>query len=494
MNQPNIVLICVDQWRGDALSAAGHPVVRTPYLDDLAGQGTRFARGYYATPTCVPARVALMTGQSQERHGRVGYRDGVPFDRTHPVSLPRELGRAGYQTQAIGKMHVYPERSRIGFDDVRLHDGYLHVARRRADRDLRQIDDYLPWLRNQPGASPDEDYTDNGLNCNSVVARPWDKAESLHPTSWVATEAISWLYRRDPTCPFFLYLSFHRPHSPLDPPQWAFDQYVGGARVDPPIGDWVADWDDIRRDGDHDAVVGRQSADVHHRAKAGYYGNMSHIDQQVNRFLEAVREMGLREDTAVVFVADHGDMMGDHDMYRKGQPYEGSTHVPFIVSAPDGHGPRDNVVHEVVELRDVMPTLLELAGAPIPDSVDGRSLMPFLRGEAPSEWRASLHGEHTMLGQSFQWLTDGRRKFVWLSGKGHEQFFDLVEDPVETRNLMHDPSRAHEVDRWRQLLVEALTGREEGYVEDGRLVPGRTPVTELAHARSGPRGATPATK
>ncbi|MCL2734695.1 MAG: arylsulfatase [Actinomycetia bacterium] len=483
MAQPNIVLVCVDQWRGDALSAAGHPVVRTPYLDQLAGEGTRFSRGYSATPTCVPARVALMTGQSQEAHGRVGYTDGIPFDRTHPVSLPRELGRAGYQTQAIGKMHVWPERSRIGFDEILLHDGYLHFARRRNVRDLREVDDYLPWLRRQPGATADEDYTDNGLNCNSVVARPWDKPESLHPTTWVATEAVNWLYRRDPTRPFFLYLSFHRPHSPLDPPQWAFDQYVGGPPADPPVGDWTGDWAAFRRDGAHDALVGRQSDDVHHRAKAGYYGHMSHIDQQVNRFLEALAEQGLRDDTVVVFVSDHGDMMGDHDMYRKGYGYEGSAHVPLIVSAPAGFGPRGTVVDDVVELRDLMPTLLDLAGAPVPGSVDGRSLVPFLRGQAPPDWRTSLHGEHTILGQSCQWVTDGRRKFVWLSGEGQEQYFDLVEDPQELRNLARDPERAEEVGHWRQLLVDALAGREEGYVEDGRLVAGRPTVSLLAHAR-----------
>ncbi|NJC24325.1 arylsulfatase A-like enzyme [Arthrobacter pigmenti] len=479
MDRPNIVLICVDQWRGDCLSAAGHPVVRTPYLDELADGGTRFSRAYSATPTCVPARVAMMTGQSQEAHGRVGYSDGVNFDEAHPVSLPRELRNAGYQTEAIGKMHVYPERSRIGFDDVRLHDGYLHAARRRNRRDFREIDDYLPWLQAQAGATAVEDYTDNGLNCNSVVARPWDKAEALHPTNWIATEAISWLYRRDPTAPFFLYLSFHRPHSPLDPPQWAFDQYVHGPLAEPVTGNWMDDYAEHRRDGAHNALVGRQDAQTHHRAKAGYYGHMSHIDQQVNRFLEALWEMGLRENTVVIFTSDHGDMMGDHDMYRKGFPYEGSASVPLLVSAPRGYGGRGTVVDDVVELRDIMPTVLELACADIPDTVDGRSLVPFLQGERV-QWREDLHGEHALLGQSLQWVTDGKRKFVWMSGEGREQFFDLEADPQETTNLVRDPARASEVEKWRGRLIDYLRDREEGYVQDGRLVAGRTPLNALS--------------
>jgi arylsulfatase len=399
------------------------------------------------------------------------------------VTLPRELRNAGYQTQAIGKMHVYPERARIGFDDVRLHDGYLHFARRRKDRDFRAIDDYLPWLQAQRGASPVEDYTDNGLNCNSVVARPWDKPEALHPTTWIATEALSWLYRRDPTTPFFLYLSFHRPHSPLDPPQWAFDQYLHGPQVEPPVGDWTGVFDSERRDGAHDAFVGRMDSETRRRALAGYYGHISHIDQQINRFLEALWEMQLRDDTVVIFTSDHGDMMGDHEMYRKGFPYEGSAHIPFIVSAPKDYGPREQVVDEVVELRDIMPTVLELAGVPVPDGVDGRSVAPFLRGERGLEWREALHGEHTLFGQSLQWITDGKSKYVWLSREGQEQYFDLVEDPHEVHNLIADPMRADEIERWRQVLIGYLRDREEGYVQNGRLVPGRPALNELSRVR-----------
>ncbi|TDE94323.1 arylsulfatase [Occultella glacieicola] len=476
----NIVLICVDQWRGDALSVAGHPVVRTPHLDALARSGTRFTSAYSATPTCTPARAALFTGQSQERHGRVGYRDGVPFHRAHPVTLAGELSRAGYQTQAIGKMHVYPERSRAGFDDVRLHDGYLHHARRRGANGPAPADDYLTWLHRQDGQAA-ADYTETGLNCNSVVARPWDKAEHLHPTNWVVSESLDWLDRRDPTVPFFLYMSFHRPHPPYDPPSWAFEQYLAAEPTEPVVGDWTGDLEAFRTDGVHDAFVGRMDPVTHHRARAGYYGHMAHIDVQINRFLEALGEHGLARDTTIVFVSDHGEMMGDHDLYRKGFPYQGSAGIPMLISSP--RHPGGVVRDEVVELRDIMPTLLDLAGAPVPDSVDGRSLVPLLEPDSAPPWREVLHGEHTLLKQSLQWLTDGRRKYVWLSGEGLEQFFDLVEDPQETRNLAADPTRAGEVAIWRARLVEALTDREEGYVLDGGLVPGRTPITEFAWVR-----------
>lgn len=482
-SRPNVVLICVDQWRGDCLSSQGHPVVKTPYLDMLARDGVSFDSAFSATPTCVPARVALMTGQSQERHGRFGYQDCVPFTEAHPVpTLPAEFGNAGYQTQCIGKMHVYPERSRLGFDDVKLHDGFLHAARKRAQRDLAAIDDYLPWLRAQPGMTPTADYADNGLNCNSYTARPWDKPEAVHPTNWVVTEATEWLYRRDTSVPFFLYLSFHRPHPPFDPPAWAFEQYLGAELPQPPMGDWIHDYVDQRTDGDADAIVGEADAQSHRRALAGYYGHMSHIDTQIERFLAALGEFELREETVVVFTSDHGDMMGDHGMYRKGQPYQGSVRIPLIVSDPRSTKNARRRLSPVVELRDVMPTLLDLAGIEIPDSVDGSSLMPLIAG-GTEPVRESLHGEHVLFGQSLQWMTDGRWKFVWMSGSGVEQLFDLQADPHEKRNLAAEPTYLPELRRWRTALIGFLADREEGFVHEGRLVPGRPVHPSAARIR-----------
>ncbi|WP_395146526.1 sulfatase-like hydrolase/transferase [Armatimonas sp.] len=169
----NVVLICVDQWRGDALGCEGHPIAMTPHLDQLAAEGVRFGRAYSATPSCIPARASLYTRLSQTSTGKVGYRDGVPFD--YPVTIASEFTKNGYQTQAIGKLHVFPERSQIGFQNVLLHDGYLHFGRKKP-RDIGMVDDYLPWLREKTG-DPKADYFDNGVNCNSQVARPWDKDE-----------------------------------------------------------------------------------------------------------------------------------------------------------------------------------------------------------------------------------------------------------------------------------------------------------------------------
>lgn len=484
--RPNVVLICVDQWRGDCLSCAGHPVVETPYLDGLAESGARFTNAYSASPTCVPARMSLMTGLTAATHGRVGYSDGVPFDVE--VTLPGEFSHAGYQTQAIGKMHYWPERGRIGFDDVILHDGYLHHSRGR-ERAAAFYDDYLVWLRSHAGESSVADYLEDGIHCNSVVARPWDKAESLHPTNWVVTEATRWLYRRDPTVPFFLYLSFHRPHPPYDPPQWAFDQYADAPSLTPPVGDWTDEYAALRNDRRPDSHVAVYDQRTMDRAQAGYYGNMSHIDQQVERFLEILNEFGVAEDTYICFTSDHGEMLGDHNMWRKGYPYEGSAHVPFLLTGPTISS--GVVAHEIIELRDVMPTLLDCAGLDIPESVEGRSVVPLTRPRAeeyPVAWRPFIHGEHTVLEQSLQWLRTGRWKYVWLSGSGREQLFDVEADPTELRNRAADPVCADTLRSCRQRLIAELDGREEGFVSDGALVAGRAVTTTLAGAGKRPRG------
>lgn len=472
-DRPNVVLICVDQWRGDCLGISGHPVVKTPYLDQLAhGDGSRggcrFDRAYSATPSCIPARAALFTGLRQTSHGRVGYRDGVPWNYT--TTLAGEFTRHGYQTQSIGKMHVFPERSQMGFQNVLLHDGFLHFARKRDPHGTR-LDDYTPWLREKLG-DPTADYFDHGVNCNSNVARPWNHDESLHPTNWVVTQGIDFLRRRDPRKPFFLFLSFHRPHPPYDPPAWAFEQYLQADMPDVPVGDWT-DMYDALRSPVPDASVGKFPPEIVRRARAGYYGHMTHIDHQVNRFVESLSDYGVGDNTFICFTSDHGELMGDHHLWRKTLPYEGAARVPLILHGPKAAGLHNNAVSDAtVELRDVMPTLLDCAGLPTPEAVEGHSLLPLATGKTPA-WRPHLHGEHTAFGGAVHWLTDGNEKYVWFSATGREQLFDLREDPTELHDRSADAAHARQLTTWRGRLAVELASREEGFVQDGTLVPGR---------------------
>jgi arylsulfatase A-like enzyme len=464
--RPNIVLICVDQWRRDCLGIDGHPHVETPYLDQLALQGVRFSRSYAATPSCIPARAALLTGLNQSHHGRIGYLDNQPWH--YPTTIGGEFTRHGYETQAIGKLHCFPERSQMGFQNVLLHDGFVHAARK-GDRDLEMNDDYLRWLRRELGSGVD--LLDHGLDTNGVTTRPWDKPEYTHPSSWVASEAVQFVRRRDRNKPFFLYLGFHRPHPPYDPPAWAFEQYRDQDMEEPPRGDWIGMLEDQRNDHLHNATVARYPRRILDRARAGYWGSMTHIDHQLNRLYEELARTEDIKNTWICFVSDHGEMLGDHDLYRKTFPYEGSAGVPLIIRPPAASGIEPNRrLDAVVELQDIMPTLLDCAGLPVPAGIDGSSLLPVIRGEATSV-RSWLHGEHTALGQSIQWLTDGHEKYIWWSGNGQEQLFDLDDDPEELRDLA--PVRTDRVAVWRRRLVDQLAGREDGHSDGERLIPGR---------------------
>jgi len=444
-------------------------VVRTPYLDKLALEGTRFSRAYAACPTCIASRAALLTGLRQETHGRVGYQDGVAWK--YPVTIASEFTRQGYQTQAIGKMHVYPERNRVGFENVILHDGFLHFAHDKHPCAYDMVDDYHPWLRQQLGRDA-YDFED-GLNCNSYTARPWDKPEHTHPTNFVVSQSIDFLKKRDPTKPFFLFMSLHRPHPPLNPPAWAYDLYKDLKMPPPPAGKWSEMFAGSAQP-DHPALwYGKVSQQVLQSARAGYYGLMTHIDHQMNRFFETLQMYGQWHNSVVCFVSDHGDLMGDHNLFRKSFPYEGSARVPLILRGPGESGIRRNAVSSnVVELRDIMPTLLECAGLEIPDSVEGRSFLSNARGEAVAI-HPYIHGEHTVPYQgSAHYLTDGHEKYVWYSGNGQEQLFDLDKDTDELNDLSSSAAYAGNLAKWRCELIAELQGREEGFSDGKTLIAG----------------------
>ena len=239
-SKPNVILIVVDQMRADALSInRSDDLVVTPTLDMMASMGYNFENAYSPVPSCVPARAALLTGMDQEKSGRVGYEDEVPWNYTN--TLPQTFKDLGYQTECIGKMHVYPSRKRMGFDHVLLHDGYLHVDRKynkAYGETFEHSSDYLAWIKQELGS--DTDIIDDGANCNSWDVRPFELPEKYHPTNWIVSESIRFLKRRDPSVPFFLKMSFEKPHAPLNPPKYFYDLYMDklGDVSDLHIGNW----------------------------------------------------------------------------------------------------------------------------------------------------------------------------------------------------------------------------------------------------------------
>ena len=473
--RPNIVLINVDQMRGDCLSAAGHPVVETPYLDSLNQNGVQFTKCYSACPSCIPARAALLTGMSQKNHKRVGYKDGVPWNFEH--TLPGELSKSGYQAQGIGKMHFYPARSLNGFNDLILHDGYLHFERNRKN-DILKIDDYLVWLKDKLGM--DADHTASGMDCNSWTVNPWPYEEQYHPTNWVVTESIDFLRRRDERMPFFLWMSFVRPHPPFDPPKNYLDMYLAKDIPGPFVGDWARDLK-MTKYLEHNAFFGNLDKEMLRRTRAAYYALITHIDCQIGRFLIALSDNSLLDNTAIIFTSDHGELLGDHHLFRKGLPYNGSARVPLFVKLPESwKGKKNEKLSALCELRDIMPTVLDIAGVKNPDSVDGKSLLPLITGKEKGGVREYLHGEHALGEFSNHYIaTEKNEKYIWYSQTGRELFFDLNKDPNELQDLSGTPGYQKRIKYCRDLLIKELKGREEGYSNGKKLFTGRKFVNVL---------------
>jgi len=449
-DRPNILILFAEQHRGDCLGSAGHPVLLTPNIDAIGGSGTRFVNAYSTCPVCVPARRSLISGQFPETHGaRANISAEWPIHHT----LGSVLRDAGYQTGWIGRsMHQFPARKRFGFEEVILAD-------HRCD------DDYGEYLaRNMPEGGAG--YYGSGVMHNDWTARSFHLPEELHHTNWTIHEAQRFLDRRDPSRPFCMVVSFMASHPPLVPPAFYMDRYLRTGVPEPHIGDWAVP--------DADMGMGDYSKPVDLRgeallaARAGYYGLINHMDDQIHRLMNGVLGGVDMKNTIVVYTADHGEMLGDHYRWRKSLPYEGAANIPMLFQCPGRFGfPCGQVSDFPVCLEDLMPTLLDLVEVDKPSTVEGRSLLDVLRGESGGERQIHLlhaAGHHT--------LTDGREKYVWFVKDGREQFFRLTEDPNELRDLVDRPEERERVEFWRQRMIAELRDWPEGFSDGKKLIPG----------------------
>jgi arylsulfatase A-like enzyme len=377
--------------------------------------------------------------------------------------LAQVLSDGGYQTHCAGKTHFYPQRAHFGFHSLDSYEGAQNF-------DGLYVNDYYEWLREKTSGRLHE--RDHGLSGNSWVARPSHLPEELHNNTWVATKGIELLCRRDKTRPFFLNLSFHRPHPPIDPPQVFYDMYRDREIPPVPVGDW-AHLHDVPIDS-VDAWHGRLPGHLIEIARRAYYAQIAHIDCQIGRVMRALRDLKVGS-TAIVFTSDHGEMLGDHHLFRKTYAYEGSAKVPLIVTPVEGCEVKFS--DAPVTLEDIYPTILEIAGLPIPESIEGRSLVPLYQGKRSTDWRTYVHGEHSACysdEEAMQFLTDGKEKYIWFTLTGREQLFDLRNDPQELHDLAADPRARDRLELWRKRMIDELAPRVEDGLSDGKqLIPGK---------------------
>jgi len=440
----------------------------TPHFDQIAYEGIWYRRAYADCPICMPQRATMLTGFSASQHGMPynnmsGPRSPIVMEQSLPFRLTRE---AGYQTKAVGKMHFWPERARFGFEDISLHPN-----------------DYVNFLEEQGYGGA---YRGHGLGGNEVYPAVSAVPERLTHTHWIVDEGIRFLGRRDPDCPFMLWLVFEAPHSPFDPPapyDRMYDDFVIPEAV---IGDWVGTDDEppsltadrIARNAD------RISPQVLKRARRHYYGQITHIDYQLGRLFGELKRRGLYDNTVIVITSDHGEHLGDHRLFAKVSFLESSARVPIILRLPRAHdrktplGPLDasggrlynRRVNSPALTADIVPTLLQLAGLQPAAEMDGVSLL-------------QLPDERVVCGETQQsvFVTDGRYKFIHYFANGVEQLFDLLTDSDDLFNLAAVDACADVKAALKSRLVAYLTERARPAAVDGELLtePSSLDVDEL---------------
>ena len=271
-------------------------------------------------------------------------------------------------------------------------------------------------------------------------------------------------------------VSFYAPHPPLFPPQEYYDRCLQGSLPPAAHGDWV-DWQELTpqgADGGHRVLL---EGDALKRAQAGYFGLIEHLDHEIAPLVAEFKARSEKNGRPwlVAVTTDHGEMLGDHGYFRKCEPYEGSANIPLIVAGSADLGFRSGQrCLQPVCLEDLLPTMLQVAGAQCPD-VDGVSLVPVLQGQdvVIRKW---LHFEHATCyskSQAFHALTDGRWKYIWRPHEVAEHLFNLETDPREEHDLSRDAAHVSEMQEWRSLLIDRLASRPEGFSDGRQLVAGR---------------------
>ena len=470
--KPHVLLISTDHWPAALLGEAGHSAIITPTLDELARSGTRFSNAYSECPVCIPARRTLMTGTPPKTHGDRVFKTLEPMPAL--PTLAQTFRSSGYQAYAVGKLHVYPQRNRIGFNDVILaEEGRPHLG---------AVDDHDLYLSDHGFAGQGFAH---GMSNNEYSHRPWHLPEHAHVTNWAAREMCRLIKRRDPQRPGFWYLSFCHPHPPLVPLQSYLDLYMDVDIDRPYDGEWSRDVANLpfalkQIQGKHAHL---KDAEIR-RIRRAFYALCTHIDHQLRVVIGTLREEGLLDDTIILFTSDHGDMLGNHGLWAKRLYYERSANVPMIlVGGSDGRVPHHAVDDRLVGWQDVMPTLLDLAGVEIPDSVEGLSMVGQPR-------RSALYGECGEDASASRMLRDERYKLIYYPVGNRSQLFDLQEDPDERVDLSSSEAHASVCANLKEQLISQLYGGDLQWLDNGQLVglPDRTYTPGSNKGLSGVRG------
>lgn len=453
MSARNVVLFMTDGHPKDILGCYGNDLLSTPAIDGLASDGVRFERAFAAHSVCMPTRASLYTGRYPHIHGVWANGCRLP---EREITMPQVLSDAGWATGAAGKVHFEPQQAYdslvpdvegeyYGFDEVHLSENRLG-------------EEYLAWVDDQHPELSD------------IARSRKDVPGEVHELQWITSQAIDFIQRHaDSDVPFFCHCSFHELSPPCTPPEgW-------GGHYDPadvPIpsldaGDLDRKPDFYRECYEGYLANGRQPDEpTLRRSIASCYDQMRFIDHQFDRVMRALDDLGITDDTIVLFMADHGLSLNDHFQWRHGPfLFDEVTNIPMIWRLPGGAS--GEVTHEMIEQVDVMPTLLDALGVDVPAGVQGRSMLPLLRGDEGASGRESVLMQERQAPdlaargldpeRITQWAVRTHEwKLVHYPGEDFGELYDLREDPGEFRNLWGEPGYAAPRAEMERLLLDRI--------------------------------------
>ncbi|WP_170574888.1 alkaline phosphatase family protein [Ruegeria atlantica] len=495
----NILFIMADQLRWDYLSCYGHPHLHTPNIDRLAAKGVRFDRAYVQSPVCGPSRASCYTGRTVFSHGATWNRVPLPIGE---LTLGDYLRPQGVRTAVVGKTHMVPDAegmarlglnrdteigiriSQPGFDPYERDDG-LHPTPLLRNKGGKLA--YNDWLREKgyEGENPWNDYANSADGPDGELLSGWHLKNSNLParvkeehseTAYMTMRAKEFIEEMG-DAPWLCHLSFIKPHWPYMAPAPYHDMY--GPETYLP----VIRSEEERQDPNpvFEAFMGMEVSEtfsmqgVRETVLPAYMGLIKQIDDHLGRLFDWLEETGKDTETMIVFTSDHGDYMGDHWMGEKELFHEVSVRVPLIIydPRPEADTTRGTSSDALVEAIDLVPTFLDATGAPSAEHrLEGRSLMPVLRGEGLSNWRDAVFSEidygfyaaREMLNvgpsdaRGYMLRTD-RWKYVHFKGFP-PQLFDLENDPEEFNDLGRNPDFKEQRHDMHARLLERLINRK----------------------------------
>ncbi|WP_370044434.1 MULTISPECIES: choline-sulfatase [Salipiger] len=435
MTRPNILILMVDQLNGTLFPDGPADWLHTPNLKKLAERSVRFRNCYTASPLCAPGRASFMSGELPSVTGV--YDNAAEF----PSDLPtyaHHLRRAGYHTCLSGKMHFVGPDQMHGFEERLTTDIY--------PADFGWTPDYR-----KPGERIDWWYHNMGSVTGSGVAEISNQMEYDDEVAYHATRKVYDLGRRKDDRPWCLTVSFTHPHDPYVARRKYWDLYEDCEHLLPEVGDLGYENQDKHSKRIFDANDWRSfditEQDIR-RSRQAYFANISYLDDKIGEILEALEGTRQDQDTIILFVSDHGDMLGERGLWFKMSFFEGSSRVPMMISAP---GLEPGLCEMPVSNIDVCPTVCDLAGVSMDEVMPwtaGETLVPVAKGapRGPVAIEYAAEASYAPLVA----LREGDWKYTRCS-LDPEQLFDLANDPHELTNLAEDPAHAETLARFRAM-------------------------------------------